>query len=343
MHFVYGFCNGNSRAAVEEYRRRFPDRRIPSRRVFTRIHQALRDNGCFPSVSVSSERQVVGTINTREDILAMIERSPRLSTRRTASRIGGVSHMLVLRTLHEEDFYPYHDQPVQHLQPGDHAERMDFCRWIQAHPELLGVILFTDEASFTRDGVNNSRNVHTWSQDNPHETTVTTFQSRFSVNVWCGVIGDRLIGPFVFENNVRGDTYEEVLRNELPGLLEDIPLMVRSQMYFQHDGAPPHYSRLVREYLNASFPNRWIGRGGPIAWPPRSPDLTPLDYYIWGHMKTLVYESKVDSRAALRDRIFAVAEQIRNHPDTIASAIQSLLVRAEKCLANGGGHFEQLL
>ena len=73
---------------------------------------------------------------------------------------------------------------------------------MQAHPELLGVILFTDESSFTRDGVNNSRNVHMWSQDNPHETTVTTFQSRFSVNVWCGVIGDRLIGPFVFENNL---------------------------------------------------------------------------------------------------------------------------------------------
>ena len=46
---------------------------------------------------------------------------------------------------------------------------------------------------------------------------------------------------------------------------------------------------------------------------------------------------------ALRARIFAVAEQIRNHPDRIASAIQSLLIRAENCLANGGGHFEQLL
>ena len=88
-----------------------------------------------------------------------------------------------LRTLYEEDFYPYHDQPVQHLQPGDHAKRIDFCRRIQAHHELFGVILFTDEASFNRDGVNNSRNVHMWSQDNPHETTVTTFQSRFYVNV----------------------------------------------------------------------------------------------------------------------------------------------------------------
>ena len=115
---------------------------------------------------------------------------------------------------------------------------MDLCPWIQAHPELLGVILFTDEASFTRDSVNNSRNVHTWSHDNPHETRVTNFQRRFSVNVWCGVIGNRLIGPFVFDNNLTGNMYEAFLRNELPGLLEDIPLMVRSQMYFQHDGAP---------------------------------------------------------------------------------------------------------
>ena len=127
----------------------------------------------------------------------MVERSPRLSTRRMASRIGGVSHILVFRALHVEDYYPYHDQPVQHLEPVDRAKRMDFCRWIQAHPEMLGVILSTDEATFTRDCVNKSRNVHKWSQDNPHETFVTTFQSIFSVNVWCGVIGDRLIGPFV--------------------------------------------------------------------------------------------------------------------------------------------------
>ena len=131
MHFVYGFCNDNSRAAVEGYRRLFPDRRIPSRRVFTRIYQTLRDNVCFTSVSVRSERQVVGTINTRENIIATIERSPRLLTSRISSRFGGFSHMLVLRTLHEEHFYPYHDKTVQHLEPGDHAKRKDFCRLIQ--------------------------------------------------------------------------------------------------------------------------------------------------------------------------------------------------------------------
>ena len=196
MHYVYGFCDGNALAAVEKYRRRFPDRMNPSRGVFTRNHQTLRDTGSLPSVNVSSEREMVGTINTRENILQMVERSPRLSTRRSASRVG-VSRMQVWRTLHEEHFYPFHHQTV-HLEPGNHAQCLNLCHWIQAHPELLGVILFTDEATFTRDGVNNSRNV----QDNPHETIVTNFQGRFSVNVWCGVIGNRLIGPFVFDNNL---------------------------------------------------------------------------------------------------------------------------------------------
>jgi len=80
MHFVYGFCDGNACAAVDEYQRCFPDRRIPSRSVFTRIHQTLRDNGSLPSVSVQSEREVVRTINTRENILQMVQRSLRLST-----------------------------------------------------------------------------------------------------------------------------------------------------------------------------------------------------------------------------------------------------------------------
>jgi len=60
-------------------------------------------------------------------------------------------------------------------------------------------------------------------------------------------------------------------------------------------------------------------------------------------MKTLVYETKVDSRAALRDRIFTAAEHISNLPYNVASATLSLLMRAENCIANGVGHFEQLL
>ena len=58
------------------------------------------------------------------------------------------------------------------------------------------------------------------------------------MKVWCGVLGNKLIGPFVIDNNLTGNAYEVFLRNELPSLLEDIPLMIRNQMYFQNDGAP---------------------------------------------------------------------------------------------------------
>jgi len=120
----------------------------------------MRETGCLPSVVVQSERKVVPLINTRENIIEMVQRNPRLSTRRIASRIG-VSRTQEWRTLHEDNLHPYHDHRVQHLQPGDPAQRMDLCDWIAAHPQPLSVILFTDEASFTRNGINNSQDVHT--------------------------------------------------------------------------------------------------------------------------------------------------------------------------------------
>ena len=124
MHFVYGFCDGNARAVVE-YRRPFPDRKIPSRGVFSRIHQTMRETGFLPSVAVQSEREVVPMINTRENILEMVQRSPQLSTCRIASRIS-VSRMQVWQNLHEENLHPYHLHRV-HLEPGDPAQRMDLC------------------------------------------------------------------------------------------------------------------------------------------------------------------------------------------------------------------------
>jgi hypothetical protein len=44
-----------------------------------------------------------------------------------------------------------------------------------------------------------------------------------------------------------------------------------------HDGAPAHFSRAVRDVLNNTYRGRWIGRGGPTAWPPRSSELNPLE------------------------------------------------------------------
>ena len=74
-------------------------------------------------------------------------------------------------------------------------------------------------------------------------------------------------------------------------------------MYFEHNGASPHFSREVRNFLNYRFPARWIGCGGPHNWPARSPKLSPMDYCVWGWMKEPVYSVKVGTRVALVGRI----------------------------------------
>jgi hypothetical protein len=123
-----------------------------------------------------------------------------------------------------------------------------------------------------------------------------------------------LIGPIISEGHMTGQNYLEFLQNELPKQLEDVPLATRIAMYsyFQHDGAPPHYTRLVMQHLN-EFPNRWIGHGSTINWPPRSPDLTPLDFCLWGWMKSELYRRKVATWDKLLDCIMDAISRIKEH------------------------------
>jgi hypothetical protein len=85
-------------------------------------------------------------------------------------------------------------------------------------------------------------------------------------------------------------------------------------MWYMHVGAPVHSSSAVRDALSNTYYDRWIDRGGPIAWPPRSPDLNPLDFYLLGHLKTLVYAAPVDNEEAIHHRTVDACRTIRNYP-----------------------------
>ena len=100
--------------------------------------------------------------------------------------------------------------------------------------------------------------------------------------VWCEIINGYLIGLYFFEANINKHTYLTLIRDELPGLMEDVDLETRRRMWLHQDGAPPHFARIVRAFLNEYYGNRWIGRGGPVNWPACSPDLTSPDFYLWG-------------------------------------------------------------
>ncbi|GBM20964.1 hypothetical protein AVEN_253749-1 [Araneus ventricosus] len=74
---------------------------------------------------------------------------------------------------------------------------------------------------------------------------------------------------------------------------------------FQQDGAPPYWGSLVCDFLNETFPERWIGRGGPTTWPPCSPDITPLDFFFWGYIKDRVFATPTADVEELKARIQA--------------------------------------
>ena len=71
----------------------------------------------------------------------------------------------------------------------------------------------------------------------------------------------------------------------------------------------------AREFLNNNYINGWggIDRGGPIAWPARSPDLNPLNFYLWRHLKTLVYDTPVATVEVFRNRIIAACKKMKEN------------------------------
>lgn len=81
-----------------------------------------------------------------------------------------------------------------------------------------------------------------------------------------GILNGQIIDPFELPENLNREIYHDFLEDELPNLLEDAPLATRRAMWLQNDGCPAHYARGVRNYLDQTYPQRWIGRLGPILW-----------------------------------------------------------------------------
>jgi hypothetical protein len=152
-----------------------------------------------------------------------------------------------------------------------------------------------------------------------------------------------LICPVILEDRMTGQHYLEFLQNELSEQLEDIPLATRIAMYFQHDGAPPHYNRLVMKHVKDTFPNRWIGCGSTTNWPLRSPYLTPLGFCLWPWMKSEVYRRKADTWDELLDRIMGAIVHIKERQDELRRATRHVLTRVAKRIDADREIFENLL
>jgi len=158
------------------------------------------------------------------------------------------------------------------------------------------------------------------------------------VNVWCGLSARGLIGPFFFEGTVTGEAYLEMLRSSILPAIRAI--YENSEVFYQQDRAPPHYHRDVRAFLDENLQGHWIGQSGTFEFPPHSPDLTPLDFYLWRTVKDVVYRKKPATLRDLRAEIRAACAAIPIN--TLTKVAQSTASRCNRCLAPNSNHFEHL-
>lgn len=338
---AYFISGENVSAALRMYRELYPNARQPNYRTMLTAYQRLLDHGSFyvPSHAQGRGRPALSQ-NLYDDVVAYFVEDPRRSTNDAARRFG-ISQFSAWKIINSAGMHPYHYRKVQELTTIDRAPRITFCHWVLSNQNVN--VLFSDECLFTRVGLFNQHNEHWWSYRNPKLTREHSFQHRFSLNVWAGILNDEIIGPYFIEGRLTGETYLNLLRTMVSNMLDDIPLSNLRGLWFQQDGAPPHYHRDVREYLTQEFGECWIGRGGPVPWPARSPDLTPLDFFLWSEIKRRVYVDEPGTIEVLKQRIIAAFNEVKQQRIVLMSLKGNLIKRARVCIDNEGGHFEQLL
>ena len=341
--------NLNCRSAIRNMIEDNPGMHVPSRKTFTSIYRKFQETSNLQR----QKRTVSLNENAELNILLAIEENPNTSIRnisqtlrRTQENIQQTSYGKVQRTLKKYHLKPFKIKPTTKLTQRQKDDRVTFCRLIldriNINHNFLKTVLWTDESTFSTSGLFNRKNTREWARENPHSYREFRFQGRQSVNVWCGILGDRVIGPYFFDTVLNGDRYLEFLQNNLEEYLEDLPLNLLQNIIFQQDGAPPHNIHGVLNYMNERFPE-WIGRNAPIKWPANSPDLTPMDAFLWGYLKNRINNYQIESLNHLKDLIRNEINDLnQNNREFITNSLQKLRRTLTRCIEENGGPVEHL-
>ena len=136
---------------------------------------------------------------------------------------------------------------------------------------------------------------------------------------------------------VNGERYRAMLENYLWPELDELDI---NDMWFQQDGVTSDTARVTVDLLKGKFSERVLSRNGPIEWPPRSCDLTTLDFFLWGHIKSLVYANKPATLDDFKDNI---QREIANVPvEMCARVVETWVQRIYRCKRARGGHMTDI-
>lgn len=316
----------------------------PCKLTCYRIHAKFVRTGSVANdiLGKSGRRRSKRTEQKICQVQTILEENPRISTKRIALK-SDVSKTTAWKICNRDlGLKPYRVQVTQALRPQDKEARVEHCHTLvgmtAVDEHFSSRVIFSDEAIFHTSGHVNKRNTIFWGSEHPHVIREHVRDSP-KVTVWCAVTSNGVIDPYFFENSiVNQETYRNMLQD---WFLYELSLQYRLHGYFQQDGAPCHTAHSVRDVLKEHFPNRWISRFGPIPWPAYSPDLTPLDFWLWGMLKDRVYQTQVPNLEILKHRIRAVIRTIS--PMLCERAIQSCVERWETCIELRGEQVEPFL
>ncbi|GFW01353.1 uncharacterized protein TNCV_5030061 [Trichonephila clavipes] len=233
------------------------------------------------------------------------------------------------------------------IHQNDHQASRRFVEWAQNEiavvPDFHKRILFSDEAHFLLNGYVNKQNCRIWSEANPQVYVETPLHPE-KLTVWCALWAGGIIGPYFFKNDeghnvtVNGDRYRAMITNFFIPELNNHDVQ---ELWFQQDGATCHTARATIDLLKDTLGDRLISRFGPVNWPPRSCDLTPLDYFLWGYVKSLVYADKPQTLDHLEDNIRRVIADIR--PQMWKKVIENWTSRLDYIRASRGSPMPEII
>lgn len=338
---------GNNQSIIQTqrgYRRHFRVREAPSESMIRRLVQRFRQQGAVSDLPRIGRPRSGRTEANIERVRESVGEEPTTSTRRRSGQLG-IARTTLRRILHGLHLFPYKIQLVQALKPADYEQRVAYAiRFQQLAREVDGFVhhlIMSDEAHFLLNGFVNKQNCRIWSNENPRVIHQRELYSE-KCTVWCGVTSEGIIGPVFFENahgdaiTVDGQRYRNMLETWVRPFVENRP-----DLWFQQDGATCHTAEATMQLLRELFGARIISRRSDINWPPRSPDLTAPDFFLWGFLKERVYVNKPRNIQALKENIRAEIRGLQ--PATLTKVLEHAVERARLCEANNGRHLKDII